>query len=65
MWQYLLTGLIVFAAVTYTIYRLVRYFKDPLRKCKDCSSSCGGCALEDLKKAKEEGRRTWDVGRRK
>ncbi|MBE0647192.1 MAG: FeoB-associated Cys-rich membrane protein [Bacteroidales bacterium] len=56
MWQYLITGLIVAAAVGYTVYRLIKYFTDPLRKCKDCASSCGGCALEELKKAVEKGK---------
>jgi hypothetical protein len=50
MWQYLITGLVVVAAVAYSVYRLIRYFKDPLRKCKGCISSCGGCPLEELKK---------------
>lgn len=50
MWQYIITGMIVIAAAAYTVYRMIKYFTDPLRKCKDCSSSCGGCALEELKK---------------
>jgi len=64
MWQYLITGLIVTAAITFAVYRLLNYFTDPLRKCKDCSSSCGGCALEELKKAKDKGKRTKDEGRK-
>jgi hypothetical protein len=54
MWQYVITGLIVAAAVAYGVYRLVRYFNDPLRKCKDCERSCGGCELEELKKHIED-----------
>jgi len=56
MWQYIITGIIVLAAVTYTVYRLVKYFSDPLRKCRDCSAECGGCALEELKKGREVGK---------
>ncbi|MBL7137410.1 MAG: hypothetical protein ISS17_01370 [Bacteroidales bacterium] len=54
MWQHLITGLIIFAAVVYAVYRLIKYFTDPLRKCRNCSNECGGCALEELKKAKDE-----------
>jgi len=57
MWQYFITAIIVLAAVTYTVYRLVKYFSDPLRKCRDCAAECGGCPLEELKKVKDEGRR--------
>lgn len=58
MWQYLLTGLIVFTAVVYFVYQVVRYFTDPLRKCRNCKSSCGGCALEELKRKRDEGGKT-------
>ncbi|MBL6949442.1 MAG: FeoB-associated Cys-rich membrane protein [Bacteroidales bacterium] len=43
MWQYIITGIIVLAAVIYTVYRLVRYLTYPLRKHRDCSAGCSGC----------------------
>ncbi|MBN1200114.1 MAG: FeoB-associated Cys-rich membrane protein [Bacteroidales bacterium] len=65
MWQYLITGLIVVAAVVYLGYHFVKSFTDPLRKCKSCTSSCSGCALEELKRTRDEGRGTKDEGRRR
>ncbi|MFH1296766.1 MAG: hypothetical protein ABIJ04_05770 [Bacteroidota bacterium] len=56
MWQYVITGIIIVAAITYTVVSLLRYLSDPLRKCRTCSKECGGCALEELKKTKDEGR---------
>jgi len=52
MWQYIITGIIVLAAIGIAVYKLVNYFSDPLRACKDCSKECGGCPLEELKKEK-------------
>ena len=56
MWQYLITGLIIFLAVAYAVYRLIEYFTDPLRKCRKCSKECGGCPLEEMKRTREEGK---------
>jgi len=50
IWQYLTVGLIILIAITVSIFRLVKYLKNPLRKCNGCSSNCSGCALEELKK---------------
>lgn len=49
-WQLITVGGIVLAALAVTGYRLVRYFTNPLRKCDGCSSGCGGCSLEELKR---------------
>jgi len=46
MWQFLITGLIVFGAIVYMVFRVMLYFSDPLRKCSTCSSSCEGCPLK-------------------
>lgn len=56
MWQTVITGLILAAAVIYSVIRLYRYFTDPLRKCRGCSKECEGCALEDLKREVERKR---------
>jgi len=46
MWQYIITGIIIVAALGVAIYRIVKYFTDPLRKCRKCDLDCGGCPLE-------------------
>jgi len=43
--QYLIVGLMVGAALTLTIVRLIRFFKAPASGCEGCS----GCSLEVLK----------------
>ncbi|MEI6173900.1 MAG: hypothetical protein WCR01_09115 [Bacteroidota bacterium] len=43
--QYLIVGLLVGAALTLTIARLIRFFKAPASGCDGCS----GCSLEVLK----------------
>ncbi len=50
MWQLILTGIIIAAASGIVVYRLVRFFRNPVSKCSGCSMNCSGCALEDIKK---------------
>lgn len=50
MWQVIITGIILAAALAFAILKLVKWFNDPLRKCRNCSKECGGCPLEELKK---------------
>jgi len=49
-WQYLITGSIILTAVILTGIRLWNFFSKKAPDCNGCSSGCGGCALEDLKK---------------
>ena len=44
--QFLIVGLIVSAAITLTIVKLIRFFLNPVHKCEGCS----GCSLEELKR---------------
>lgn len=53
MWQTVITGIIVSAALIYTGLKLYRYVADPLRKCRSCPGQCGGCALEERKREME------------
>ena len=50
MWQIIITGIIVAAALGITVYKLVRYLANPLKKCGGCAMDCSGCGLEELKK---------------
>jgi hypothetical protein len=50
MWQTIITGIIVAAALGITVYKLVKYFTNPLKKCGGCAMNCSGCGLEELKK---------------
>jgi hypothetical protein len=52
--QFVLTVLIVAAALGIAVYRTVTYLRNPIRGCDGCDKSCGGCSLEDLKKEIEE-----------
>jgi len=61
VWQYLITGTIILAALILTGLKILKFFTDPLHKCDGCASSCGGCALEDLKKEIQSGKRS-DTG---
>ena len=54
MLQIILTFLIVGTAIGITLFKVVTYFTDPLRGCSGCSSGCGGCSLEELKKELEQ-----------
>ena len=54
MWQNIITGLIVFLVLGVTLYRIVDYFRNPLKGCEGCSSHCNTCSLEELKKEIEE-----------
>ncbi|MFH1159479.1 MAG: hypothetical protein V1733_00835 [bacterium] len=56
MWQNSITAIIVLTVIGIAGYRLIRYFTNPLRKCNGCEKSCGGCALEELKRTKDDGR---------
>lgn len=60
-WQQIIVGIILIGALVVAVIRLIRYFSDPLRKCKDCSQACGGCSLEELKKAIEEKKKSKQV----
>ncbi len=57
MWQLILAVIIVLAALSFGIYKVVRYFRNPLRECEDCDLACSGCSLEELKKAMAEKRK--------
>jgi hypothetical protein len=57
MLQIVLSIIIVLAAISFAVYRIVRYFKNPLHECEDCELGCGGCSLEELKKQMEEKRK--------
>ena len=57
MLQIILSIIIVLAALSFAIYRLVRYFKNPLHDCEDCDLGCAGCSLEELKREMEEKRK--------
>ncbi|MEI6899970.1 MAG: hypothetical protein WCL00_08830 [Bacteroidota bacterium] len=54
MLQSIITGSIVILVIGITLYRVIGYFRNPLKGCSGCSSNCGTCALEDLKKEIEE-----------
>ncbi|MBW6478579.1 MAG: FeoB-associated Cys-rich membrane protein [Bacteroidales bacterium] len=53
MAQWILTILIVLAALYYAVYRAIKYFRKPKVKAEDCagcSSNCDQCPLvNDLK----------------
>jgi hypothetical protein len=49
-WQYIIAVTIVLSATVLTAVKLVRYFISPASKCNGCSSGCGGCSLEELKR---------------
>jgi hypothetical protein len=55
--QYIFTFAIIAAAAGITGYRTWRFLRNPSRKCNGCSSSCGGCSVDMLKKAIEEKKR--------
>jgi hypothetical protein len=57
MWQIIITVIIVIMAISVAVYRLVKYFKNPLHECEDCELGCGGCSLEELKKQIEAKRK--------
>jgi len=45
MWQTVIVGIIIAAAASFTLARLVKFFANPSHKCDGCS----GCSLADLK----------------
>jgi hypothetical protein len=49
MLQLLITILIVTIATGIAVYRIIKYFKDPLHACDGCEKVCGECPLEDLR----------------
>lgn len=49
MIQLFLTLIIVIGAVVISLWKLIRYFRDPLRGCDGCGKACSGCPLEELK----------------
>jgi len=49
MLQIILAILIVLTALSFAVYRIVKYFKNPLHECEDCELGCGGCSLKELK----------------
>jgi len=53
-WQQIVVGIILIFTLIVTVVRVIRVLSDPLHKCKDCSQSCGGCSLEELKQSIEE-----------
>jgi hypothetical protein len=57
MLQIILSIIIVLAALSFAIYRMVRYLNNPLHDCEDCDLGCSGCSLEELKREMEEKRK--------
>lgn len=57
MLQIIISIIIVLAAFSFAVYRIVKYLKNPIHECDDCDLACGGCALEELKKQREENRK--------
>ena len=53
-WQNVLTFLILAVVLLIIVYRIVKYVKNPMKACNDCSSSCNDCQLFELKKEIEE-----------
>ncbi|TVQ86074.1 MAG: FeoB-associated Cys-rich membrane protein [Bacteroidetes bacterium] len=49
MIQWILTIVIVVAALFYAVFRIVKYFRKPAKtkpdECSDCSSDCSHCPL--------------------
>jgi hypothetical protein len=56
-WQIIIVEIIVAGASAYTLYKLFRFVKNPFNKCDGCSSNCGGCSLDELKKQIEQRKR--------
>jgi len=54
MFQLILTILIIVTALSFAIWKAIRYFRNPLRECENCDLSCNGCSLEELKKEIEQ-----------
>ncbi len=50
MWQYLIVGAVIVAALILTGRRLIRFFINPHGKCDGCASAGSDCSLEDLKR---------------
>jgi hypothetical protein len=50
-WQYIIVFAIIGAAASITIYRLYRFFKNPLDHCSKCAlhGEGVGCGLKELK----------------
>lgn len=57
MLQIILSIIIVLAALSFAIYRMIRYLNNPLHDCEDCDLGCSGCSLEELKREMEEKRK--------
>jgi hypothetical protein len=58
MVQLIIALTIVSAATGIAVYRVIRYFRDPLRGCDGCDKGCGGCSLEELKNQIEKQKKT-------
>ncbi len=56
-WQLCLTELIILTALIITGWRLVKFFAGSLHHCEACSSADQGCALKDLKKEIQAGKK--------
>jgi hypothetical protein len=58
MTQIILTSLIVFGAIVYAAFLLVKLFRKPAKKshqdCAGCSSDCSNCPLADLSAFKKQ-----------
>ncbi|MCX6252622.1 MAG: hypothetical protein NTX61_17960 [Bacteroidetes bacterium] len=54
MFQLILTIFIILTAIGLTIWKAIRYFRNPNRECEDCALGCNGCSLEELKKEIEQ-----------
>jgi len=50
--QYIIVGIIIASAIGSVAYRFIRSLNKPAGKCDGCASSCGGCAIHELKSMK-------------
>lgn len=56
MYQIIIVAVIIAVAAGIAVARIIRYFRNPLRKCDGCGMSCDGCPLEKLKEQKKKDR---------
>jgi len=50
IWQEILTAFVLVIVLAIIFYKIMKYIRNPLKACHDCSSSCGDCSLLELKK---------------
>lgn len=49
LWN-ILAYCVIAMAFAIAVYKLIKFFVNPLRKCNDCSKECSCCELGQLKK---------------